>query len=115
VRQSRTLYDKLIDRHAVQAFDAEDRSLLLYVDRTVLNEYTSPQAFTGLRQARRPVWRPDAALGVVDHVNPTAPDRTRRMAAPGVRPRSTISKTTAGPSESNSMTSCIRFRGSSTS
>jgi len=53
--------------------------VLLYIDRTVLNEYTSPQAFSGLRHAKRKVWRPDAALGVVDHVNPTAAGRTRAM------------------------------------
>ena len=80
MRQPRTLYDKLVDSHCVRAFDA--RELLLYVDRTVLNEYTSPQAFTGLRQAGRRVWRPKAALGVVDHVNPTAPRRVRAMADP---------------------------------
>lgn len=77
--QSRTLYDKLVDGHSVRSFDAAGNALLLYVDRTVLNEYTSPQAFTGLRQAGRPVWRPGAALGVVDHVNSTTPRRTRAM------------------------------------
>ena len=78
----RTLYDKLIDSHTVARLD--DRTgagaeILLYVDRTVLNEYTSPQAFSGLREAGRRVWRPEAALGVVDHVNPTAPDRGAAM------------------------------------
>jgi 3-isopropylmalate/(R)-2-methylmalate dehydratase large subunit len=83
LRQSRTLYDKLVDSHCVRAFDDAGDSLLLYIDRTVLNEYTSPQAFTGLRQAGRRVWRPSAALGVVDHVNSTAPRRTRAMPDPG--------------------------------
>jgi 3-isopropylmalate/(R)-2-methylmalate dehydratase large subunit len=76
--QPRTLYDKIVDRHKIQALDDRDgpgSQLLLYVDRTVLNEYTSPQAFTGLRDAGRAVWRAEAALGVVDHVNSTAPDR----------------------------------------
>lgn len=77
--RARTLYDKLVDSHAVRRLDKGGDELLLYVDRTVLNEYTSPQAFTGLREARRPVWRPEAALGVVDHVNPTAPDRGALM------------------------------------
>jgi 3-isopropylmalate/(R)-2-methylmalate dehydratase large subunit len=76
---ARTLYDKIVDAHAVRRLDESGAELLLYIDRTVLNEYTSPQAFTGLRLAERPVWRPAAALGVVDHVNPTAPDRTGRM------------------------------------
>ena len=70
-----TLYDKIIDAHAIAGAEVQT---LLYVDRTVLNEYTSPQAFSGLRDAGRKVWRPSAALGVVDHVNSTAPDRTAR-------------------------------------
>ena len=79
----RTLYDKIVDAHRVRDLDAEGRQVLLYVDRTVLNEYTSPQAFSGLREAGRPVWRPGAALGVVDHVNSTAPDRGAAMPDPG--------------------------------
>ncbi|WP_202988760.1 aconitase family protein [Bradyrhizobium campsiandrae] len=74
----RTLYDKLIDAHVVRKLD-DDGLVLLYVDRTVLNEYTSPQAFAGLREAGRKVWNPSAALMVVDHVNPTAARRTRQM------------------------------------
>ncbi len=74
-----TLYDKIVDAHRVGDLDAEGRQVLLYVDRTVLNEYTSPQAFSALRQASRTVWRADAALGVVDHVNPTAPNRSAKM------------------------------------
>jgi 3-isopropylmalate/(R)-2-methylmalate dehydratase large subunit len=79
VTGARTLYDKLVDSHLVRKLDEKDEQLLLYIDRTVLNEYTSPQAFTGLRQAGRPVWRAKAALGTVDHVNPTAADRTAAM------------------------------------
>ena len=74
-----TLYDKLVDNHMVRPLDADGGQVLLYVDRTVLNEYTSPQAFTGLRQAGRAVFRPQAALGTVDHVNPTAARRTALM------------------------------------
>jgi 3-isopropylmalate/(R)-2-methylmalate dehydratase large subunit len=80
---AKTLYDKLIDSHSIRPLDEDGRQVLLYVDRTVLNEYTSPQAFTGLRQAQRPVWRPEAALGTVDHVNPTAARRTAKMPDPG--------------------------------
>ncbi|WP_353226695.1 3-isopropylmalate dehydratase large subunit [Novosphingobium sp.] len=78
-----TLYDKIIDRHRVCALNdvrGPGERLLLYVDRTVLNEYTSPQAFSGLRAAGRTVWRPRAAIGVVDHVNSTAPDRAGPVA-----------------------------------
>ncbi|MEH2471739.1 3-isopropylmalate/(R)-2-methylmalate dehydratase large subunit [Nitrobacteraceae bacterium AZCC 2161] len=80
---AKTLYDKLVDSHTVQTSDRDGRQLLLYVDRTVLNEYTSPQAFTGLREAGRPVWRARAALGTVDHVNSTAAARTAQMPDPG--------------------------------
>ncbi|GIK76293.1 MAG: 3-isopropylmalate dehydratase large subunit [Chloroflexota bacterium] len=82
-RAHRTLYDKIVDAHSVRMLDAASGLLLLYIDRTVLNEYTSPQAFSGLREAHRRVWRPEAALGVVDHVNPTAAGRTRTMPDPG--------------------------------
>ncbi|GLS45851.1 3-isopropylmalate dehydratase large subunit [Methylobacterium brachythecii] len=78
----RTLYDKIIDSHAVARLDESSgpgAEVLLYIDRTILNEYTSPQAFSGLREAGRRVWRPDAALMVVDHVNPTAPQRNAEM------------------------------------
>ncbi|MEZ2141407.1 3-isopropylmalate dehydratase large subunit [Bradyrhizobium sp. DN5] len=75
---ARTLYDKLVDAHVVRNLD-DAGLVLLYVDRTVLNEYTSPQAFAGLRAAGRKVWNPKAALMVVDHVNPTAAQRTRAM------------------------------------
>jgi 3-isopropylmalate/(R)-2-methylmalate dehydratase large subunit len=77
----RTLYDKIVDAHAVRTGRAND-TMLLYVDRTVLNEYTSPQAFSALRAAGCAVWRPSAALAVVDHVNPTAADRRSAMADP---------------------------------
>jgi 3-isopropylmalate/(R)-2-methylmalate dehydratase large subunit len=83
VTRAKTLYDKLVDSHTVHSLDPDGRQLLLYVDRTVLNEYTSPQAFTGLREAGRPVWRPRSALGTVDHVNPTAATRTAAMPDPG--------------------------------
>ena len=83
MQQRKTLYDKIVAAHCVHSFDDAGRELLLYVDRTVLNEYTSPQAFAALRQAGREVWRPSAALGVVDHVNPTAPHRVREMADAG--------------------------------
>ncbi|ACT59221.1 3-isopropylmalate dehydratase large subunit [Hirschia baltica] len=71
-----TLYDKLIDIHTVCKPVASDQEILLYIDRTVLNEYTSPQAFTGIRNASRSVYRPKAALAVIDHVNSTHPKRT---------------------------------------
>ncbi|WP_220811156.1 3-isopropylmalate dehydratase large subunit [Pseudomonas paralcaligenes] len=74
----RTLYEKHIDAHTVCTLD-DHGHVLLYIDRQVANEYTSPQAFSGLREAGRQVWRPAATLCVVDHVNPTAPERIAAM------------------------------------
>lgn len=74
----KTLYDKHIDSHTVATLD-DAGHVLLYIDRQVANEYTSPQAFSGLREAGRQVWRPAATLGVVDHVNPTTPIRIATM------------------------------------
>ena len=70
-----TLYDKLIDAHTVRTID--DNHVLLYIDRHIINEYTSPQAFTGLRESDRRAWRPEGSFAVVDHVNPTSPHRVR--------------------------------------
>jgi 3-isopropylmalate/(R)-2-methylmalate dehydratase large subunit len=67
----KTLYQKYIDSHTVCKLDDQGH-VLLYIDRQVLNEYTSPQAFSGLREAGRGVWRPKTTLAVVDHVNSTA-------------------------------------------
>lgn len=75
---ARTLYDKHIDSHTVCPLDDQGH-VLLYIDRQVINEYTSPQAFSGLREAGRTVWRPGTALAVVDHVNPTTPQRIAAM------------------------------------
>ncbi|QJD29706.1 3-isopropylmalate dehydratase large subunit [Methylococcus geothermalis] len=66
----KTLYDKLWDDHVVHA-DA-DGSCLIYIDRHLIHEVTSPQAFEGLRLAGRKPWRVDANLAVADHNVPTA-------------------------------------------
>ena len=66
---SRTLYDKLVDAHKV--CDLPDGDMLVYVDLHIMNEYTSPQAFSGLDTKQLTVWRPEAHLAVVDHVNAT--------------------------------------------
>ena len=64
-----TLYDKIWNAHLVHA--GEDGTCLLYVDRHLVHEVTSPQAFEGLRLAGRRVRRPDATLAVPDHNVPT--------------------------------------------
>ncbi len=58
----RTLYQKHIDSHTVCPLDDEGH-VLLYIDRQVANEYTSPQAFSGMREAGRSVWRPRCNAG----------------------------------------------------
>ncbi len=70
----KTLYDKIWDSHVVA--DMGDGTTLLYVDRHLVHEVTSPQAFEGLRQAGRRVRRPEATLAVADHNVPTT-DRSR--------------------------------------
>ena len=65
----RTLYDKLWDAHHVA--DTADGQSLLYIDRVVLHEVSSAQAFEGLRAAGRSVWRPGSVFGVADHQVPT--------------------------------------------
>lgn len=67
--QTRTLYDKLWEHHVVQ--DLEGGFSVLYVDRHLVHEFTSPQAFVGIRAAGRKVRRADAMLAVVDHTVPT--------------------------------------------
>src|SRR5690606_40025492 len=66
---AKTLYDKLWDNHLVKQRD--DGSALLYFDRHLLHEVTSPQAFEGLRLAGRKPWRIDANLATPDHNVPT--------------------------------------------
>ena len=65
----RTLYDKIWDDHLVH--EAEDGTCLLYIDRHLVHEVTSPQAFEGLRMAGRKVHCPEKTLAVVDHNVPT--------------------------------------------
>jgi len=69
----RTLYDKIFDDHVVDR--QEDGTCLLYIDRHLVHEVTSPQAFEGLRMAGRKVRHPEKTLAVVDHNVPTSPDR----------------------------------------
>lgn len=76
---ARTLYDKLWDDHVVYAED--DGTAGLYIDRHLLHEVTSPQAFEGLHLAKRPLWRNSANLAVSDHNVPTT-DRTNGITDP---------------------------------
>ncbi|HHC74336.1 MAG TPA: 3-isopropylmalate dehydratase large subunit [Thiothrix sp.] len=67
--RGKTLYDKVFDAHIVRQED--DGTCLLYIDRHLIHEVTSPQAFEGLRLANRPLWRTDSILAVADHNVPT--------------------------------------------
>ncbi len=66
---AKTLYDKLWEHHVVR--DNGDDTALIYIDRHLVHEVTSPQAFEGLRIAGRPVWRKESNLATPDHNVPT--------------------------------------------
>ncbi len=66
---SRTLYDKIWDEHVVHSED--DGTAVLYIDRHLVHEVTSPQAFEGLRQSGRKVWRVSSIVATADHNTPT--------------------------------------------
>jgi 3-isopropylmalate/(R)-2-methylmalate dehydratase large subunit len=75
----RTLYDKLWDEHVVH--QEPDGTCLIYIDRHLVHEVTSPQAFEGLEMAGRSLWRNSANLAVVDHNVPTT-DRSKGISDP---------------------------------
>ena len=66
---ARTLYDKLWDEHVVRV--EPDGTTLLYIDRHLVHEVTSPQAYEGLRVAGRRPWRASSVLATADHNTPT--------------------------------------------
>ena len=66
---TKTMYDKIWDHHVVE--DRGDGFALLYIDRHLVHEVTSPQAFDGLRAAGRTIHRPDSIIAVADHNVPT--------------------------------------------
>ncbi len=66
---ARTLYDKIWDEHVVHTED--DGTAVLYIDRHLVHEVTSPQAFEGLREAGRKVWRVSSIVATADHNTPT--------------------------------------------
>jgi 3-isopropylmalate/(R)-2-methylmalate dehydratase large subunit len=78
----RTLFDKVWDAHVVDRM--EDGTCVLYIDRHLVHEVTSPQAFEGLRMAGRRLRRPDATIAVVDH-NVATSDRRAGIAEPESR------------------------------
>jgi 3-isopropylmalate/(R)-2-methylmalate dehydratase large subunit len=79
----KTLYDKIWDAHV--AHEAEDGTCLLYIDRHLVHEVTSPQAFEGLRMAGRNVRAPEKTIAVPDHNVPTTADRVHGIENPESR------------------------------
>ena len=79
---AKTLFDKVWESHVVERLD--DGTCVLYIDRHLVHEVTSPQAFEGLRLAGRAVRRPDATIAVVDH-NIQTSDRSQGIAEPESR------------------------------
>ena len=65
----RTLYDKIFDEHVIHT--EEDGTSILYIDRHLVHEVTSPQAFEGLRLAKRKLWRQSSVVATADHNTPT--------------------------------------------
>jgi len=80
--QPKTLFEKIWDGHLVEV--QEDGTCLIYIDRHLIHEVTTPQAFEGLRMAGRKVHRPDLTLGVADHNVPTT-DRSHGIDDPESR------------------------------
>ena len=79
----KTLYDKIWDAHVVH--QAESGECLIYIDRHLVQEVSSPQAFQGLRDTGRGVHRPKASLAMPDHAMPTTPDRLEKIDDPEAR------------------------------
>src|SRR6266550_2943862 len=73
-KKPKTMFEKIWDAHVVREVPGE--SPILYIDRHLVHEMTSPQAFAGLRLAGRTVHRPDATIAVLDHNVPTVPGMT---------------------------------------
>ena len=72
-KMAKTIFDKIFESHLVS--EQDDGTCLIYIDRHLVHEVTSPQAFEGLRSAGRKVRRPDSTMAVPDHNVPTTPER----------------------------------------
>lgn len=89
MKSARTLYQKLVQSHTVKVLDPEH--VLLFADLHLMNEYTSPQAFAGLREQGRSVPVPGNNVAVVSHIIPTHPERVRVIAdEPSARQATTL-------------------------
>ena len=77
---AKTLYQKIVDSHTVASLDEEN--VLLFCDLHLMNEYTSPQAFSGLDEKDRGVLMPGQNISVVSHIIPTHNEMPRKIADP---------------------------------
>jgi homoaconitase/3-isopropylmalate dehydratase large subunit len=103
--RARTLFDKVWDSHVVEKLP--DGTCVLYIDRHLTHEVTSPQAFESLRLAGRKLRRPDLTLAVVDHNIPTS-DRSAGISEPRRwRRTSSISTCHISRSTTRARASCI--------
>ena len=84
----RTLYDKLWDSHRVE--DRSDGTSLLYIDRHLLHEVTSPQPFEGMKLAGRKIWRPGVNLATPDHNVPILTEERKNGIAEIIAPFSRL-------------------------
>jgi len=103
---ARTLYDKLFDSHVVRT--EADGTSLIYIDRHLVHEVTSPQAFEGLKLAGRKPWRASSIVATADHNTLASPTRSRVRRSR----RSTSTSRRAAPRPI--FRSAIAGRGSST-
>jgi hypothetical protein len=110
--QPRTLYDKIWDDHLVDM--QPDGTALLYIDRHLVHEVTSPQAFEGLRMTGRKVRAPEKTLAVVDH-NIQTTDRSKGIDDPESALQVETLAQNAANSASNIFTSATADRASFTS
>ena len=91
---AQTLFDKIWQAHLVTSEDS-DKPALLYIDRHLIHEVTSPQAFTELRQRSLRVRRPDQTFATMDHSVPTDKARARSVDAEARRQVETLAKNCA--------------------
>ena len=75
---AKTLYEKIFDKHVVLS---QEDTFLIYIDRHLIHEVTSPQAFEGLKIHDRPLWRKESIVAVPDHNVPTS-DRDKGIQDP---------------------------------
>eukprot|EP01134_Creolimax_fragrantissima_P004361 CFRG4361T1 len=93
VTSSQTLYDKVFQDHIV-ATESDNETFLIFIDRHLVHEVTSPQAFEGLKNAGRQVRRPDCTLATVDHNVPTSDRSNYKSAKTFIKEKDSLTQVT---------------------